>query len=330
MQLSHDNGSTVRRWAAAAVLALASAVLMYAPNPVYAVDWQATTGAQSEDQGIQALAFLPIELTVNVGDSITWTFPTDEIHTLSFLCPTPPGSCTPTGRPPFATAPVTSDNFVYHGTEFVNSGTLVGGASYTVDFATPGTFSYVCLVHGQMKGTVHVNGVGTPYPFNQTAYDQQAQQQSRQLLGQGRQMKANEMQAAVAGAGHDQVTVGRGFVTVTSGGAQSVLIARFLPPSLEIQAGDTVTWTALDPATPHTVTFGPEPANPNPPAGLDGPGHATINSPTQAVNSGFMGVGPGRPGGTQLSVTFTQPGTYAYICALHDDLGMAGTIIVRP
>jgi plastocyanin len=327
MQRSHDNGSTVRRWAAAAVLALASAALMYAPNPVYAVDWQATTGAQSGDQGIQALAFFPVELTVNVGDSLTWTFPTHEIHTLSFLCPTPAGSCAPTGRPPFATAPVTPDNFVYHGTEFVNSGPLVRGASYTVDFATPGTFSFVCLVHGQMSGTVHVNGAGTAYPFNQVDYDHQAQQQSSQLLGQGRQMKANEMQAAVAGPSRDQVTLGSGFVTVTSGGAESVLIARFLPPNLEIRAGDTVTWTALDPVTPHTVTFGPEPINPFPPAGLDGPGHATINSPTQAVNSGFIGLAfPA----TQLSVTFTQPGTYAYICALHDDLGMAGTILVRP
>jgi plastocyanin len=275
MQLSHDNGSTVRRWAAAAVLALAPAVLMYAPNPVYAVDWQATTGAQSEDQGIQALAFLPIKLTANVGDSITWTFPTDEIHTLTFLngvCPTPPGTCMIPGRPPFAIAPVTSNNFVYHGTEFVNSGTLIGGASYTVDFATPGTFPFVCLVHTQMTGTVQVQGVGTPYPFDQTTYNQQAQQQSRQLLGQGRQMKANEMQAAVAGPSRDQVTVGSGFVTVTSGGAQSVLIARFLPPNLKIQAGDTVTWTALDPATPHTVTFGPEPVDPFPPQGSMGPG----------------------------------------------------------
>jgi plastocyanin len=330
MQLWHDEGSTVRRWVVVAVLTLAGVALTCPPPPAQAADWQATAGAQSEDQGIQALAFLPIELTVNVGDSITWTFPTEEIHTVTFLCPTPPGSCTPTGRPPFATAPVTPDNFVYHGTEFVNSGTLIGGASYTVDFATPGTFSFVCLVHTQMTGTVHVQGVGTPYPFDQTAYDQQAQRQSRQLLVQGRQMKANEMQAAVAGPSHDQVTVGSGFVTVTSAGAQSVMIARFLPPNLEIQAGDTVTWTALDPATPHTVTFGPEPANPFPPAGLDGPGHATINAPTQAVNSGFMGLGPGRPGGTQLSVTFTKPGTYAYICALHDDLGMAGTIIVRP
>ena len=47
--------------------------------------WQAVAGAQSKDLGRQALAFLPNELWVQVGDSITWTFATDEVHTVTFL-----------------------------------------------------------------------------------------------------------------------------------------------------------------------------------------------------------------------------------------------------
>jgi plastocyanin len=56
-----------------------------APGAVCAAIWQATAGAQSTDEGIQALAFLPNGLWVHVGDSITWTFPTPEIHTVTFL-----------------------------------------------------------------------------------------------------------------------------------------------------------------------------------------------------------------------------------------------------
>jgi plastocyanin len=35
---------------------------------------------------------------------------------------------------------------------------------------------------------------------------------------------------------------------------------------------------------------------------------------------------PGEP----FTVTFTQPGTYDYICALHENMGMKGTITVLP
>src|SRR5579875_2080638 len=60
--------------------------------------------------------------------------------------------------------------------------------------------------------------------------------------------------------------------------------------------------------------------------GTDSPGHATISSASQQVNSGFLGAP--FPQGVQFRMTFTAPGTYAYYCALHDDLGMRGTITV--
>ena len=47
--------------------------------------WKATVGAQSNDKGFQALAFLPNEIWIHAGDRITWTFAPDEIHTLTFL-----------------------------------------------------------------------------------------------------------------------------------------------------------------------------------------------------------------------------------------------------
>ena len=47
--------------------------------------WQATVGAQSGDLAKQAMAFLPSEMWIHAGDSITWTFDTVEPHTVSFL-----------------------------------------------------------------------------------------------------------------------------------------------------------------------------------------------------------------------------------------------------
>ena len=50
---------------------------------------------------------------------------------------------------------------------------------------------------------------------------------------------------------------------------------------------------------------------------------------TGFYNSGFITSDPAlSTGGTTFSLTFTKPGTYTYLCFLHDDQGMVGTIVV--
>ena len=69
----------------------------------------------------------------------------------------------------------------------------------------------------------------------------------------------------------------------------------------------------------------------------DGARQATISSTTDSVNSGLLALAsqdrsglPETPlGVTRFRVTFTAPGTYEYICSLHDNLGMVGTVIVH-
>ena len=56
--------------------------LLLLPQMVHA-QWTATVGAQTDDKGIQALAFLPNEIWIHAGDSITWTFDVDESHTVT-------------------------------------------------------------------------------------------------------------------------------------------------------------------------------------------------------------------------------------------------------
>ena len=69
--------SAIFRWTLMAAVALI-------PQMVQA-QWHATVGAQGPEKGHQALAFLPNEIWIHAGDSITWTFDADEIHTVTFL-----------------------------------------------------------------------------------------------------------------------------------------------------------------------------------------------------------------------------------------------------
>ena len=72
----------------------------------------------------------------------------------------------------------------------------------------------------------------------------------------------------------------------------------YVPARVTVRAGGRVTWTDED-ASNHTVTFGE-----------DGP----------------EDIGNLREG-RRATVTFTEPGSYAYICEFHP--GMAGTVEVR-
>jgi plastocyanin len=71
---------------------------------------------------------------------------------------------------------------------------------------------------------------------------------------------------------------------------------RFDPKTIEIEAGDTVTWTNEDNFT-HTVQ-------------VDGQGDHKVDQ------------------GDSVSISFAEPGTYHYVCTLHRK-DMDGTVIVR-
>ncbi len=326
-------------WALAVLIAIQAI-------PAAAQDPRATVGAQSADKGKQALAFFPNELWVHERDSITWTFATDEIHTVSFLrtIPSqqirPPFSVGCPGTPPPGTTP---DGSSFDGTACVNSGVLAGGQAYTVTFPTAGNFKLVCLVHSYMTGVVHVLNLSETLPHDQAFYDRQAQNERAELLSDASRLEGRG-KATAERTSDNEVTAGISeIVATTGGGVHTSEVMRFLRGTTVVHVGDTVEWTNLGSAGNHTVTFGIEPSNLVPPsAGVtvdsDGARHAVIGSPTDNVNSGFLGAAgqdqPGLPqtplGVTRFRVTFTSPGTFNYICGLHDDLGMVGTVIVHP
>jgi len=196
----------------------------------------------------------------------------------------------------------------------------------------------VCLVHSDMTGVVHVASGSTPLPHDQIFYAQQAFTEQSALLDQASALGAR------ANYGLRQDTVGAGIgaiVNMTGLGSQTASLMRFLWATVLVRVGDTIEWSNLDPSINHTVTFGTEPVDPRPPSAnvqltSDGARQATISSTSDSVNSGFLSPTPqdranlaqAPLGVTRFRVTFPNPGAFTYICAVHDQLGMAGTVIV--
>jgi plastocyanin len=294
--------------------------------------WQMNVGAQAERDALQVNGFLPRSESINVGDTVKWTVRTDEFHTITFLSGAPKPPLILPGPPPSinpaAAAPAGGPT--YGGTGIRNSGILVKDQTYSLTFTAAGDFPFLCLIHTDMVGTIHVSAAGTPYPHTQRYYDRQGARAADRLLDAARALREEGLD--VAASEPDLVVAGTGALLP---GIASLFVPRFLPERKTVKVGGTITWNNIDPETPHTVTFGPEPpgTSTNPlasfaPSGTDRAGHATINAPNQAVNSGFIGTG--LPFGAQFSVTFTRPGTYTYLCTLHDEQGMVGVVQVLP
>lgn len=294
--------------------------------------WNATAGAESNDLGRQALAFLPNEIWIHTGDSVTWTVEATEPHTITFLTD---GQIRPpfnVGCPGFSTG-----SAVFDGSACATSPLLFKDAKITVTFPVPGNFKLVCLLHSDMTGIVHVLDASQPLPHDQMFYDRLAQTEARQLLADRDTTKPKHLHSK------NGVAVGAGEVVATGAGTDTLSVMRFSDPVITVHAGDTLEWTNEDSTTSHTVTFGTEPQDlvppsPNVTVDPDGARHAVLNAPSDSVHSGFLqaapqdrvGLAQAQPGVTRFRVTFSKPGIYPYICALHDGLGMTGNVIVLP
>jgi plastocyanin len=296
-------------------------------------NWHAIVGAQSKDKGRQVIAFLPNEIWIHAGDSITWTFASDDIHTVTFLTAGQPIIDFGVGCPGFALSGATFD-----GATCVTSPPMTAGQSFTVNFSVPGNYALVCSVHSHMSGVIHVLSATESLPHNQLFYDQEAAHQQHNLMND----VAGMISVRVL-TGAKNVTAGTGEMAAAAAGFQSLSIVRFLSENVEVHVGDTVEWSNSDPAMPHTITFGDEPDNPFPPSpnvsvDPDGGLHAVISSITDNVHSGILvgapenqfGVPQPPPPTTRFRVTFKEPGTYTYKCELHDTLGMVGKVTVLP
>jgi len=327
---------------------LRSCALLFAillPLPALAENWQLKAGAQNHNMAHQALAFLPNEIWIHQNDTITWTFPTNEVHTVTFLQPTQIRPSRLNGCPGLPPPGATPDFSVYDGsTTCVNSGLLLNSSAlpspptYSVVFPVIGNFKLVCLAHPNMTASIHVMDPSTPLPHDQDFYDREGDRQRDELLSDAMINVHNHHHS-------DHVTAGMGHIVGNAGGNQTVSVDRFMEDTKVIHVAETVEWTTDEAVTSHTITFGVEPPlatqtlpSANVTIDADGARHAIISSPSDNVHSGFITQLPqdriGLPqvplsgSATRFRVTFTAPGVYPYICVLHDDFGMVGKVIV--
>ncbi len=290
--------------------------------------------------GISVDAFRPGTINVNVGDTIEFTNPYEEIHTVTFLAGKPiPDLITPKpqakGPPiiainPLATTVAKGDKF--DGSAGVNSGILAKGDKFDVTYTTGGSFQFVCIVHPFMTATINVLPVGT-FVASQTQRDAEAATFLDNVYKAG-DATANRLTPKVTTSGANSNYT----IAFPPPGDLPYAVNRFVPAKLSVGVGDTVTWDNNVDGPPHTITFlagTPAPmgfAVPDASGNLVIPPNIAFGTPqktydgTGYANSGIIQKAPGSP--PSYSLTFTKAGTYNYVCLLHIDQGMAGVIEV--
>ena len=163
--------------------------------------WHVLIGGQSTNRAVQAEGYYPHVITIDAGDTVTWTLNTDEPHSVTFLGTCGKLSCVPKCLPKSDIVPCGPHN--YNGvTDVDSSGRMIppgynwdnavphGGTTYSLTFTRPGVDVYFDLSVSGMRGVVVVHPAGTPYPFTQAQYSRQASQQMRADLAAGHRAQA--------------------------------------------------------------------------------------------------------------------------------------------
>lgn len=301
----------------------------------------------------QFMRFYPDTITINVGDTVVWKLNSTEPHTVTFPMSgqKSPDLVVPEGGDsrrmmlnPMAAFPQGGNS--YNGNALVGSGQMDRSGQFPqefkVTFTGAGSVDYFCAFHTMMTGKVIVQGAGSGYPQTREQIDasSSAVLASDAAAAGPLEPLANMVSTRPGLNGSTVYELHMGY------GNGTMSWMRFGPTDLTIKKGDTVVWVQGDVDTPHTVTFTsggtepelvlPEPQPQGPPKLILNPiilapaGGASYGG-TGYYNSGFIwGTLTPIPGPHSYSLTFDTPGSFEYVCALHDMMGMKGQITVQP
>jgi plastocyanin len=218
--------------------------------------------------------------------------------------------------------------------EFMNSGLPVAGppAPYKLRFNQKGRFTYLCIVHPGMEGTVRVVG------------------KNRRIPSARRDRRAARRELARALDRVERLTTGSGLAlnkAIQAGNDRrsGPTIFKYFPANASFKVGDTVTLQMPPQSTEvHTFTLGPTDYNTQIAEGLEGqvldpraiypsePGGTTnytaANHGNGFYNTGFMDSNPDSVLPQSVPIRFAAAGTFQLICLVHPF--MRSTVTVTP
>lgn len=303
--------------------------------------WTVIAGGTTKDFSAWSNAFHPKKFEIATGDTVVWKFA--GVHNVAFLGGEKYPDLTVAEGDGLYLNPLVAfpaGESTYDGTGYHNSGmppenpALWARYTYALTFTKPGTYDYVCVVHGPgMGGTIVVADRVAGAPAS--------------IAAQGARDQTASLRAGTAALAAWKPTIRGTTVVVPMLGniVHGYSLLRFSRQPLTIKPGTTVMWVMRDPFELHTVTFlgrgkpydfilvQPQPK---------GPSKLQLNSkaitPTAqktydgsgVANSGLL-FSTSTPGNVprSYSLTFTKPGTYEYWCIVHVPERMSGTIIVK-
>jgi plastocyanin len=113
-----------------------------------------------KDPNIAVLEFLPAKISVVTSEKVTWQIDGPEPHSVTFVAPGSPVPNVQKDPSFFAPSGTPTD---YDGSTTLNSGVLplptqTTGATFSMTFSKAGEYTYYCVLHPNMTGTVTVGG----------------------------------------------------------------------------------------------------------------------------------------------------------------------------
>jgi plastocyanin len=331
-----------------------------AVQPLASQDYTVLVGLENAHQGIDVMAFFPSSVIIHAGDTVHWKLNSNEIHTVTFgydenaelpeaIVPAAAFGF-PADPSPLILNPAIANPSIPAGGEYTggpaSSGLMSpeGGAQeFSLTFPEPGTYLYVCLIHGwEMSGYVVVKGPNEPVPSPQKSMAQGNKEMAQALARVPAVRKAAMQQIEPPVVNADGTLTH--YIKLGYHDEQIDLM-RFFPSRTIVHPGDTVVWEMSETNdAPHTVTF----LNGEPAPGLfiavaqpSGPPVLYVDpatlfpypSSSELTRNGIYNSGVMLPiPGTSFTLTIgdIKPGPEPYLCLLHDESGMKGSLVVVP
>lgn len=296
-----------------------------------------------QDPNIAVNEFLPGAISVRAGASVEWRFLGPEPHSVTFLAPDQ--QLPPLDSPELEALLAPSQPVVdtYDGESLVSSGLRPLGTEqaqpFRLTFPEEGEYSYVCVIHPLMTGTVTVAGEDVPVD-TQADINDRADRELAQWLDEGRAAKQRLIDTPPEEVENPDGTTAWTYQMGAT--TEHTEVLAFSPSAGEVQPGASVRFLNNS-ATPHTATFpsggqvpagrldpaADTPTGPQPLAVMPAGGPYSSGQVPPNVLPGAAQPGAGPPAEAR-SFTFTmpQPGSYEYVCIFHAASGMVGTITV--